>query len=270
MAKVVEITSDHLSLLKEFRIFTRYHPSFDHYLANNGSGWCKLGSKLTFHSKIELEPYSAIYSSPYVGGKGNVPSHGLCSIGSQSYSHSALPEKMKVGRYCSIGEGLTVLDSYHPLERISTSHFTWKPVSAFVEAMRADAGAKFIEKPAFQIKGTKPYPSIGNDVWIGQNVTLSMGIKIGDGAVVAANSTLTKSVPPYAIVGGNPAKIIRYRFTDYQREQLLHIRWWDYSFTDFDHLPMDDMFAFLRAWKEESHSFKLYTPKKLVLPDAFA
>ncbi|MGS2719142.1 CatB-related O-acetyltransferase [Paraglaciecola aestuariivivens] len=269
MSKVIKLTQAHLDILREFRIFTRYHPSFAHFLSNNGAGWLKVGSEITFKSKIELEPYCAVYKSPYVGGKGTVPSHGLCSMGSQSYSNSALPEKMQIGRYCSIGEGLTILDSYHPLERVSTAHFTWKPGAALVEAARSDRGAKFYDKPVFHIKGGKAYPVIGNDVWIGQNVTLSMGIKIGDGAVVAANSTVTKSFPPFAVVGGNPAKILKYRFTEYQQKELLKIRWWDYLFTDFDHLPMDDMFTFLRSWKEQSASFSLYTPQKLTLPDAF-
>jgi hypothetical protein len=111
-----------------------------------------------------------------------------------------------------------------------------------------DKEAEFNEKPIFHIKGGKPYPVIGNDVWIGQNVTLSMGIQIGDGAVVAANSMLAKSVPTCAVVGGNPAKIIKYRFTEYQREQLLEILGSDYLCTDFYQFPMDDMFTFLRCW----------------------
>jgi virginiamycin A acetyltransferase len=264
----ITFTVEHLNILKKFRIFTRYHPSFEHYLANNASGWLKVGARLTFHNQIELEPYSAPYSSPYIGGKGRVASHGLCSMGSQSYTYSALPEQMQVGRYCSIGEGLTILDSNHPIERVSTSHFTWKPVSAFVEAARVDRGTAFSEKPLFRLSGNKPYPKVGSDVWIGQNCTLLMGITIGDGAIVAANSTVTKSVPPFAIVGGCPAKHIKYRFADDQREQLMQIRWWDYLFTDFDHLPMDNIPIFLQHWKKECSSFKLYKPTKLVLPDA--
>lgn len=68
---------------------------------------------------------------------------------------------------------------------------------------------------------------IGNDVWIGANVIILDGIEIGDGAVVAAGSVITKSVPPYAIVGGVPAKIIRYRFEKDKIEKLLILKWWD-------------------------------------------
>ena len=67
---------------------------------------------------------------------------------------------------------------------------------------------------------------IGNDVWVGRNVTIISGCKIGDGAVIACNSHVVKDVEPYSIVGGNPAKHIKYRFTKDQIESLLKIKWW--------------------------------------------
>lgn len=70
---------------------------------------------------------------------------------------------------------------------------------------------------------------IGNDVWIGQTTTIMSGIKIGDGAVIANNSHIVKDVEPYSIVGGNPAKLIRYRFTTEQIDKLLRIKWWDWE-----------------------------------------
>jgi acetyltransferase-like isoleucine patch superfamily enzyme len=70
---------------------------------------------------------------------------------------------------------------------------------------------------------------IGNDVWIGQNTTIMSGIKIGDGAVIANNSHIVKDVEPYSIVGGNPAKLIRYRFTTEQIDKLLRIKCWDWE-----------------------------------------
>ena len=70
---------------------------------------------------------------------------------------------------------------------------------------------------------------IGNDVWIATNVTILRGVEIGDGAVIAAGSVVTKSVPPYAVVGGNPAKFIKWRFPLEAREKLLEIKWWDWD-----------------------------------------
>ena len=69
---------------------------------------------------------------------------------------------------------------------------------------------------------------IGHDVWVGQNAAILSGVTIGNGAVVAGFSVVTKDVPPYAIVGGNPARIIRYRFTPDQIAALLRIAWWDW------------------------------------------
>lgn len=70
---------------------------------------------------------------------------------------------------------------------------------------------------------------IGNDVWIGTNVVIVRGVEIGDGAVVAASSVVTKSVPPYTVVGGNPARFIKYRFDKITRNKLLEIKWWEWT-----------------------------------------
>ena len=76
---------------------------------------------------------------------------------------------------------------------------------------------------------TKGNVIIGNDVWIGSNVTIMSGVTIGDGAVIANNSHVVKNVEPYCLVGGNPAKFIKYRFSKDQIKQLLQIRWWDWE-----------------------------------------
>jgi virginiamycin A acetyltransferase len=70
---------------------------------------------------------------------------------------------------------------------------------------------------------------IGNDVWIGQNVTIMPGVKVGDGAIIAANSTVVKNIEPYTIYGGNPAKLIKNRFSDEKVEFLLKLQWWNWE-----------------------------------------
>ena len=70
---------------------------------------------------------------------------------------------------------------------------------------------------------------IGNDVWIGAKSTIMSGVKIGDGAVIGARTMVTKDVPPYSIVVGNPGRIIKYRFNEDQVQKLLKIKWWDWT-----------------------------------------
>jgi virginiamycin A acetyltransferase len=70
---------------------------------------------------------------------------------------------------------------------------------------------------------------IGNDVWIGQNATIMPGVKVGDGAIIAANSTVTKDIEPYTINGGNPAKFIKKRFSEEEVEFLLKLQWWNWD-----------------------------------------
>ena len=96
MGLIVKITKQHIEMLKAHRLFCAWVPNLNAYLDNDNSiGWLSVGSQLTFYSAIEIEPYAAIYGSPYIGGKGTMPTSGLCSIGFNSYSHSPLPEKMQ-------------------------------------------------------------------------------------------------------------------------------------------------------------------------------
>lgn len=76
---------------------------------------------------------------------------------------------------------------------------------------------------------TKGNTEVGNDVWIGFNSTIMPGVKIGDGAIIGTNSVVTKNVEPYSIVGGNPAKEIKKRFSKEQIENLLQIKWWNWK-----------------------------------------
>jgi virginiamycin A acetyltransferase len=83
-----------------------------------------------------------------------------------------------------------------------------------------------MEGKTYPVKGDTV---IGNDVWIGYNATIMPGVRIGDGAIIATNSTVVKDVDPYSIVGGNPAKEIRKRFSKEKIEKLLEIQWWNWE-----------------------------------------
>jgi hypothetical protein len=97
---------------------------------------------------------------------------------------------------------------------------------------------------------------IGNDVWIGINAFIGSGLTIGDGAVIGAHAVVTRDVPPYAVAGGNPARVIRHRFAEAQIEALLAIRWWDWPDQVVDrYLPLimsPDIDAFIAAARGET------------------
>ena len=109
---------------------------------------------------------------------------------------------------------------------------------------------------------------IENDVWIGNDVSIKPGVTIGNGAVVAAHAVVTKDVPPYAIVGGVPAKIIKYRFPPEVISELLKLKWWEYSTEDFDGLKVDtDINQFIEYLSQRisTGSIKKFEPIKVTL-----
>lgn len=123
--------------------------------------------------------------------------------------------QIEIGKFCSIANNVKIfLDGEHETKNISTYPFGY-----FKEFTTKN---KFITK-------SKGKVSIGNDVWIGYGVTILSGVTIGDGVVLGACSLITKNVPPYTIVGGIPAKIIKKRFDDSTIEKLLKIKWWNWS-----------------------------------------
>lgn len=130
-----------------------------------------------------------------------------------------------VGRFSSIGAGLNIVNGAHPTHTFVSTH------PAFYSALK-QSGYTYVDKTIFEElsyydKSQCIKVKIGNDVWIGINVTIMGGIEIGDGAVIATGAVVTKNVRPYSVVGGVPAKEIRRRFTDDQVAFLMDFKWWD-------------------------------------------
>lgn len=167
-------------------------------------------------------------------------------IGSFSYSFSPLDHMMTIGRYCSIAMNVQFMGPEHPCSWATTAALGYQP-SRIAALARADFGKP--TGPPHRYMDFVPLPTIGNDVWIGQDVLLKRGITIGDGAVIAAGAVVVKDVPPYAIVGGVPAKVIRYRFSDYVMERMLLLRWWDYAEPDFYGFPINEPERFLDVFE---------------------
>lgn len=130
----------------------------------------------------------------------------------------------KIGKFTSIASGVHVINGRHPIESpfTSTSPVFYTPYTA--------VGKGFVKEPTFDeyVYAEDKYPVvIGNDCWIGANASIIEGVRIEDGAVVLSGAIVTKDVPPYAIVGGIPAKIIKYRYSNEIIEKLLALKWWN-------------------------------------------
>src|SRR5215813_13815639 len=124
-----------------------------------------------------------------------------------------------IGKFCSIAAMTRINPGNHPMHRASQSHFTYRASTYFPG--EADDAEFFAWRRAHRV-------TIGHDVWIGHGAIVLSGRRIGDGAVIAAGAVVTKDVPAYAIVAGNPARIMRARFPDALAARMQALAWWDW------------------------------------------
>ena len=156
----------------------------------------------------------------------------------------ARTSKLIIGKFCQIAYGTKFLlsDANHQMSGFSTFPF-------FIFGQMGEGCPEWADYEV--ILSNKGDTQIGNDVWFGHEAMIMPAVKIGDGAIIAARSVVVKDVPPYAIVGGNPAKIIRNRFSDEIIDRLLQIQWWNWDYEKITrHIPAivgADIEALLRA-----------------------
>lgn len=163
--------------------------------------------------------------------------HIHCKIGKFSFinNYSILYPNVSVGRFCSIARNVEIGVAMHPTDFLSTHLFQFEK-NMFPNHIDY-ASIQHVKKSKWFHEPTK----IENDVWIGAKATILPGIIIGNGAIVASNSVVTKDVPPYAIVGGVPAKIIKYRFPNDIIVRLLKISWWDLDIKMLQNINFSDI-----------------------------
>lgn len=181
---------------------------------------------LIFKSTVSVTPFSRIDRHTSFGGYNKIGRNCIIEktcIGSFSYiGNNCVFTNTKIGNYCSISSNVEIITGTHPTRNYVSTHpvfysdttplkFTYVNFTSFKEHKLTKAGRSL---------------DIGNDVWIGNHVYILEGVTIGDGAIIAAGSMVVKDVPPYSIVGGVPAKIIRKRFSDSEISELLQLKWW--------------------------------------------
>ncbi len=134
------------------------------------------------------------------------------------YHFDFVGDKLIIGKFCMIASDVTFIMN-------GANHLT-EAVTSYPFAIFGNGWQEAMDGKVYPAKGDTV---IGNDVWIGYRATIMAGVKVGDGAIIGANSVVTKDVEPYSIVGGNPAREIKKRFSDDQIKELLEIKWWDWE-----------------------------------------
>ena len=167
-------------------------------------------------------------------------------IGDHTYGHINILEprmaKLRIGKFCSIASGVSIILGNHRTDTVTTYPFST------LRSRWPGIRRNYIEDHT-----TKGDVTIGNDVWIGRSATILSGVTIGDGAVIAANSLVNKDVEPYSIVGGTPAKHIKFRHSTDVISELLRIKWWEWDDETIDsRLPelLSDSETFIKAFKK--------------------
>ena len=176
-----------------------------------------------------------IFKEPNIDNRVSIGDY-TYGLSSSSFLLFKKTDEVRIGKYCSFASGvLFIASGEHNHRAVSNFPFC---------AHYLDCGA---EKDTF----SKGAILIGSDVWVGARAIILSGVKIGDGAVIAAGAVVAKDVPPYAIVGGVPAKLIKYRFSPDIIEELLQIKWWEWS-DDIVTKNIDDFYSDIKVFLHKS------------------
>lgn len=189
-------------------------------------------------------PSKAIYEQPCMANSATSVI-GLCEFGAYTYfGDDCIIGSCKIGRFCSIAPGVKIALGEHPLHHVSTHPFFFGSKNGFKFPDGVGSPRPLNEKKYSAAV-------IGNDVWIGANAVICRGVTIGNGAVVAAGAVVTNDVAPYSIVGGLPAKHLKYRFDQVTIDALMASEWWDYTAESFVGLPAEEPLQFVEMLKEK-------------------
>ena len=239
MGRIIQIKLDFNHIAKLNSILFEIDP--------RGIKKLEIGQSLVFRESVKVGTSFGIYSGNFIP-----------SIGSFSFSHSSFSELIpfEIGNYVSIGERVSSFGFEHPIDNLGTSPLFYQENRNLFNRVYLNRSKKNIHDKGIVIS---------NDVWIGRGAMLKRGINIGNGAVIGAGSIVTKNVPDYAVVGGNPAKIIKYRFHENIIERLMEVKWLNLPLEELSKVDFNWPILKILETFEESNSFDFKKPLKKTL-----
>lgn len=219
-------------------------------------------NKKLFIRKCNFEP-------PFVFAGNLAPSNHI-DVHAFTYTQGGSFFNVSIGRYCSFAEEVVVGAAMHPTDWLSSAPFQYRedPWGWFSYGKK-NSLAKNEKRKVCSFSGSKK-TIIGNDVWVGRRAIIMPGVTIGDGAIIGAGAVVTKDVPPYAIVAGTPAKILRYRFDNSVVQKLLDLKWWRFGIWDLEDINFSNINEAIEQImnRELKGDIKAYEPGYLKL-DSF-
>jgi acetyltransferase-like isoleucine patch superfamily enzyme len=182
--------------------------------------WVAPGAEL--EEPVHISAGANVYNNVRIGR------YAFVNVGCAIYPHSRL------GRYCSLGRWAEVGAANHPTSWVSTHLFQ-------VTANTFSRDEAYASLSRMQGARLHPPTAIGNDCWVGAKAVIRAGVTVGDGAVIGAGAVVTRDVPPYAIVVGAPARILRFRFDEDTIRRFILLQWWDDPIETMSGIPFDDV-----------------------------
>ena len=186
----------------------------------------RMGLKIQQEALNKIPPTVEItYQEPVC--LGSIAIKSSVKVGSYTYFESGrIGSLASIGSYCSVAPDVSIGDGNHPTQFLTTHPLGFKCAAMFNFDANVSKFKGGSNRPPSVISCP---PVIGSDVWIGGGVKILRGVKVGDGAIIGAGSIVNKDVPPFSVVAGTPARVIKYRFDDDAIQRLLELKWWDYD-----------------------------------------